>query len=227
MSREGVEVVATLGYPAATMHNALTTIHHDNSTHAVSLSDDGVEVGASAECVRGLSYSNKACALINEAIQLLHAEFAPLIKGQEAQLGTVAHSGQLPRHDVGVVLHLAHDDVVTRPQEALTPGVGNEVDARRGTRSKYHLLAVLCAYEPAYTLARLLVHIGHTTREVVHTAVDIGVVVAHKFIDLLDYRRGLLCRSARVKVDQGAVVDRAREDGEVCAYLLNVERHNL
>ena len=137
----------------------------------------------------------------------------------------MAHSRQLPRHDVGVVLHLAHDDVISRLEVALAPRIGNEVDARRSSRGEDNLLAVLRANELADTLTCRLIHVGHTTREVVHTAVDIGVVVAHELIHLLDDHSGFLCRSTRVEVDQGTVVHSAREDGEVCTYLIDVERH--
>ena len=60
-------------------------------------------------------------------------------QGDEAQLEAPLGGEHLPRHDVGVVLHLGADHDVARAQVGPAPGVGHQVDALGGVLGEHHL----------------------------------------------------------------------------------------
>ena len=65
---------------------------------------------------------------IELAIEIIEAEHAVVTDGQPAQLDAPFGREHVPRHDVGVVLHLGEYDDVTGLQVGTTPRMGDEVE---------------------------------------------------------------------------------------------------
>ena len=177
MSGKGVEVaIKSLDiYP--TMHNALTAINHNDSTHRVRLCDNLCEVRASTERIRCLRNRHNFCALVNKGIERIEFQCATIINRNYSQLCPLALRSQLPRHDVRVVLDMADYHIVAIMQKILAPARSHQVQGHRSTQSKYHLLTALRTDKLAHHLSRLLVSYRHLLRQQMHATMYIGVIV--------------------------------------------------
>ncbi len=92
-------------------------------------------------------------------------------------------------------------------------------------RVKIDLVEMGGVDEAADDLARLLVFLGGEVREVVQAAMDVGVFGAVGLGDGVDDRLRLLGRGGIVEIDQRLVVDGARQNREIPAHRLDVERY--
>ena len=122
------------------------------------------------------------------------------------RLAPVRSVRQLPRHDVGVVLHLGGDDHVAladlqrtaRPRQR----VGHQVERLGGVLGEDHLVATGRVDERRHPVAALLERLGRLRTQRVHGARDVGVVplqvVDHRVDDHLRLLRGV----GAVEVDQ-------------------------
>ena len=225
MSREGVEVVASLGNPTATVNNTLATIDHNVSTHSVSCRDDRFEVGHRTKRIRGLGYGHHLSTLVDKLRKHIHPKLAALIEGQYPKLSTTTCRSQLPGHDIRVVLHLRDNDVIARAKIPRTPSIGDKIYRCSSSCREDNLLAMLSTYKPTHLLARRLIHLGHSARQVVNTTMDVGVTLAHKALRSLYDAQRLLCRSATVEVDQWALVDLEVENREIATYSFYIVGH--
>ena len=82
---------------------------------------------------------------------------------------------------------------------------------------------MLRADKGTHPLARSLVSIGHSTRKVMYTAMDIGVMLCHKLGRQLDNLTRLLRRSTAIEIDKLTTIDLAAENWEIFAYLRYIE----
>mmetsp|Transcript_975 Transcript_975/g.2693 ORF Transcript_975/g.2693 Transcript_975/m.2693 type:complete len:422 (+) Transcript_975:27-1292(+) len=120
--------------------------------------------------------------------------------------GSRALREELPGHHVGVVLHLAHHDLVTGAHVIQAPRVRDEVDGLRRATREDDFPPRCCVDKLCHLVPRTLVRIRGAHGEGVGAAVHVGVitliVVAHR---LDDFSR-LLRRGGTVEVDQGAIL---------------------
>ena len=122
-----------------------------------------------------------------------------------------------------MVLHLAHDDIVARPQERIAPCVGHRVERCRRPRREDHLLAVRGADKGADTVARRFVTLRRLLGQTMYAAVDIGIQLPMQVIDRIDHATRLLRRSPAIEVDQRATVHLGREQRKIRTYLFNIK----
>ena len=200
------------------MNNSLTTIDHNVRSRNVSLLNNRLKVGTCAECIRRLRNGNQTSSLIEQLIQLLHHQATAIVKGQDTNLRPLALGHQLPGHDIGVVLHLADDDIITLAQESLAPSVGNGIYRSGSARREDNLLALGSTYKHTHALARLLVELGSLLRKTMHATVDIGILLTMQTIHSLDNALGLLRRSTTIEVDERLAVHLATENREIVTY---------
>ena len=226
MAGEGIEIAIQRHGIHSTMHYALTTIHHNVRTHGVSLLNNGAQIGSSAQRIRCLRDGHHAGTLVQKRIQLLGHQATPIVKGQNTNLSTTSLGHSLPRHDIGVVLHLADNNVIALVQEPFAPGIGYGIDRSGSTRSKDNLLARCGTNECAHALTSLLVELGSLRRELMHTTMYIGILLAVQTIHRLDNALGLLCRCTTIEIDERLAVYRALQNGEISAYALYIH-YNL
>jgi hypothetical protein len=145
-----------------------------------------------------------------QRVELRLDQQAVVVDRHVSELGPRALAQQLPRHEVGVVLHLRDDDEVAGAHVGGAPGVGDEVD-RLGRVAGEDGLAGRRTRERGDLVARRLVGLRRQRRERVDAAMDAGAVLAVVGVHRLDHRdRGLRGR-AGVEVRDAGV----REDREV------------
>ena len=142
----------------------------------------------------------------------------------EQHLGA-GHAGHdLPRHDVGVVLHLGDHDLVALAQLARTPRPGHQVDGLGGVLGEHQRLARVVD-EARSRCAPGLKAIGGLCRHLVHATVHVGVGLAVVRVHRVQHHLRLLRGGRRIEVVQRAAVGpRGDEHGELRADRAGVQR---
>ena len=121
---------------------------------------------------------------------------------------------QLPRHDIGVVLHARDQDAVTGLQARQCPGIRHQIDGKGGAAAQDQLVAA--DIEKARQLAACaFVRLGGLTAQRVHRTADIGIVMAIKIVGGVDHARRFLPGIGRIEIDQRLAVYLPGEQGEV------------
>ena len=104
---------------------------------------------------------------------------------------------QLPRHNVGMMLHGRHDYFIAFVHERLTIGGGDEVQTLGGAPGENHLSGRAGIDEAAHRLAGSLVKFGGLLRHPVNTTVDVGVDVEVFVTHGIQHAQGFL-RGGRI-----------------------------
>ena len=142
----------------------------------------------------------------------------------ELEVAVALLDEELPRDEVGVVLHLGQDDGVAAVDVAPAPRIGDEVDRLGRVAGEDDLVAVGRVDEPRDLDPGRLVCGGRLLADRVDAAMDVGVVLAVVVRDGIDDDLRLLARRRRVEVDQRVAVDLLGEDREVGSERVRVER---
>ena len=205
------------------MNDALASVHAHQCAHGVRRLHDRTQIGPCTERVGCLRDGHHARAAVDQSVESFGHQPSRIVEGQHPQFGPLAQRDRLPRNEVRVVLHLAHDDIVARPQERIAPCVGHRVERCRRPRREDHLLAVRGADKGADTVARRFVTLRRLLGQTMYAAVDIGVQLPMQVIDRIDHATRLLRRSPAIEVDQRAAVHFGREQRKIRTYLFNIK----
>jgi hypothetical protein len=159
--------------------------------------------------------AKEARPLRQEAGHRVQVQGAVVLQRHVPHLGARGGAGQVPGHQVGVVLHARDEDLVPglqpRPQEA----VRHQVDALGGAAGEDDLALAPGVQEPLHGDARALVSRRGPLAQRVDGAVDVGVVVRVEARHRVDDDLGLLRGGAVVQVGQGFAAHALREHGEL------------
>ena len=79
--------------------------------------------------VRHMRDSQQSGTLIKQRRERIQLQRAVRIERNDAQFRPCTRAQHLPGDNIGVVLHLADDDVIASPNILRPPAVGNKVDA--------------------------------------------------------------------------------------------------
>ena len=116
----------------------------------------------------------------------VEAEDAVIGDRDELEVAVALLDEELPRDEVGVVLHLGQDDGVAAVDVAPAPRVGDEVDRLGRVAGEDDLVAVGRVDEPRDLDPRRLVRGGRLLADRVDAAMDVGVVLAVVVRDGID-----------------------------------------
>ena len=136
---------------------------------------------------------------------------------------------EVPRNDVGMVLHDAQDDLVPGNHARRGPGIGDQVYSLGRSGREENLVLMRGTQKPAYHPPHALVVLGCQIGQEVQSAVDVRILVRVGARNGVDHDLRLLRRGAVVEIDQGLAVDPAREYREISPDSLYVvhSRHLL
>ena len=121
----------------------------------------------------------------------------------------------LPRDDVRVVFHAGEQDLVACLQPALGQPVGHEIDPLGRATDKDNIARRRRADEARHIFAGTVVGIGSHLTQIMHTAVDIPVLLAVIAVNGLEHLARFLRGGRVVEVNQGASIDRRSENRKV------------
>ncbi len=156
-------------------------------------------------------------------MERIEVELAGVGDGRDLQrrAGLLAH--QLPRHDVGVVLHPRDQDLVAWLQVRARPALRDQVDRIGAPAREDDLAAVRRVDQALHLHAGAFVRLGRAFAQQMRRAMDVRVVVPVVVVQRVQDLPRLLRRVGVVEVDQRPAVHDLAEDGEVRPDLLDVE----
>ena len=193
---------------------ALCAVQHHHSAHGVGALDDLLHGGAQAQNVGDHRHGDDLGLGGDLPVQLLGRQAAVLtgIHIDELCAGGLGHA--LPRHHVGVMLGHGNDNFIALMQEIHAVAVRDKVQALGRVLGKDDLI-VLGVEELRHGMARTLVGIGGTHRQLVNAAVGVcvlfSIVVDHRVQNL----RGVLGGGGAVQIDKALAVFIGSQNGEI------------
>jgi hypothetical protein len=199
----------------------LSAVDQDEGTDLAGPADQHVDRVLGPEDVADVHEGQHLGALVHQQLEV--GEVEPAVVGQRdpAQRGAGALAEHLPRHQVGVVLHLGDADLVAgADREAaarggVAEGVGHQVVGLGGVLGEHHLVAVRRADEAGDGVAGRLVAVGRLLAQRVHAAVHVAVVLLHEAPLGVEHLRRLVRGRGVVEVDERVAVDLAGQHREV------------
>ena len=223
VAAEGEEIAVERLYIDGQMGYALGAIDHDGHTVAMGYADDVGHRIDRTEHIAHVHHTDELGARGEELLIFVQKQLARVAHRDDAQPDVLASLLQLPGHDVGVVLHGAHDDLVAILHTALDKGGGNEIETLGGAASEDNLARRAGVDKPADGLTSRLMEVGGLLGEPVYATVHIGIDIEILLAHGVEHAERLLGSSAIVEIDQRTTVDLAAEDGEVFPYLIDIE----
>ena len=133
-----------------------------------------------------------------------------------AQVGAARCAGQLPGHDVGVVLHLRDEDLVPGLQQMAVSG-GHQIDGFGGAAGEDDLPGGRGMEKSAHFFPGSFHGIGGLLGKGVDAAVDVGVLVAVIAVHGADHLFGFLGGSSVVQIGEGISSESAGQQRETFA----------
>ena len=182
--------------------HTLSRIDEDFCSSSVGGGDDFLQWIADAQHVGGVDHTDESCAL-EGMMERLHVEREVLGDGHITQLNTPFLSEHLPRHDVGVVLHLRQNDGVALDEVGPTPSMSNEVDAFCCAAGDDDLVCVEALLEFA---SAGFVAFGRLSGQGVDGSVDVGVGLGVVIVHGVEDHLWLLGGRSVVEVDERVAV---------------------
>ena len=170
-----------------------------------------------------MHHGDQLGARVQQLFVFIEQQFAALVDGRDAQDGLFFLAQNLPGHDVGVVLHGGDDDFVAGLDMSAAIGVGDQVDAL-GDAADEDDLAPVGGIEEALDLdAGLFVMAGGTLAQLMHAAMDVGIIRLVELVHGVENALRLLGGGGVIEIDQRFAVDALVQHGELQARIARVD----
>ena len=154
---------------------------------------------------------------VEQAVEGVEVQRAIVKQRARHQFGAGQLSGDLPGHDVGMVLHAGDQHAITGLEVGTAPAPRDQVDRVGAAHGEDDLLRGGGAKEAGDGGARFLVQGGRAHAALVQTAVHRAVLAAQEAIHAFDDGERLLGGGGAVEVDERLAVRRALQAGELGA----------
>ncbi len=220
---EYVEVAADGLHVHAAVRDALRAVDHHGGADALGHLRHLADGHDGAERIGDVGDRNDAGAWPEQALVGFEDEVAVIVHRGDADDGAGLPGGELPGHDVGVMLGLGEHDLVAGAQQAFAEGGGEQVDAFGGAAHEHDLVLRARIQEGGHAVACVLKGIAGHFRQRMGAAMDVGVLLRIVARHAVDHGLRLLRGGGAVEPDQRLAVHRALQDGEVAADSFDIE----
>ena len=122
---------------------------------------------------------------------------------------------EMPRHDIGVVLHDREHDLVPGFDALASERVGDEIDGLGGVAGKDDLFLAGGIEEGGDFVARILVGLGRLVGEIMQAAMHIGILRGVNLVQTIEHGARLLRRGGVVEIDKRLAVNLHRQDRKI------------
>ena len=205
------------------VRHGLGAVDEDEGTGRVGHVDHVADRVDRPERVRDVGEGDQLRAQAEQHLEHVEPEDPVVGDRDELEVPVLLLDQDLPRDEVGVMLHLGQDDGVAAVDVPAAPRVGHQVD-RLGRVAGEHDLAAIGGVDEARDLGpRRLVGGRRLLADGVDAAMDVGVVLAVVVGHRVDDDVRLLAARRGVEVDQPVTVDLLVEDREVGPQRVRVE----
>ena len=171
-------------------------------------------------------------------LELVDEEMALVVDRRPFDDGALALAQEMPRHDIGMVLHDREHDLVAGLDALAPERIGDEIDRLGRVARENNLFLAPGIEESGHFLARALVGLGRLVGEVMQTAMHIGVLGGVGLLDAVEHGARLLRRGGIVEIDERLAVNLHRQDrkirpdaidviGAVGRYVVHLNKHRF
>ncbi|VGP61192.1 hypothetical protein SB00610_02937 [Klebsiella quasipneumoniae subsp. similipneumoniae] len=189
------------------VHHRLSTVHQYFSAMLMRKGNQRRQRVFGAQHVGDFGDRQQAGTLVKQPGNHVQLQGAVRVEWNHPQLSPPPGAEHLPRYDVGVVLHLADDDVIPSADVGISPAVGHQVDALGGAAHEYQLLRRSGVKESGRLLAHRFHPRGGFRAEGMDPTMHRRVAVTIEFRFGADHRLRFLGAGGAVKIDQRLAVD--------------------
>ena len=222
VSAERHEVAVQILNVHLEVRNALRTVKHKWHTMFVGYAYHLLHRVYRSQHVAHMRHAHYPGAFAEELPVFVHQDFTLVVHRYHLQTDALLCRLQLPRHDVGVVLHGGNYHLVALAHKLIGKRRHHEVQRLGSSSGEYHLVGRLCVDKRSHLLSCRLMQVGGLLRQVVDTTVNIGVHVEIFISHRIEHTERLLCRCAVVQVYQRLAVHLAAQNRKILTYLVNV-----
>src|SRR5271155_323843 len=174
---ENVEVGVEFAHVDIEMDRALRTVNDHGNAALMSEPDHILDRRRCPEDIGHLRYRDDLRAIAQRAFERLERKGAVIGDVDPTQDRALALAMEVPRHDVGVMLHHAQHDLIARADASETKAGGDEID-RLGRRAGENDLVVRSGVdEPPHRFPGRLISLGRRVGEIMQSAMHIRVFV--------------------------------------------------
>ena len=152
-----------------------------------------------------------------QLLEFVEQEIAVVVDRSPSDHRALALAQEMPRHDVGMVLHDREHDLVAGLDALAAEGVGDEIDGFGGIAGEDDLFLASGVEKRADLVARALIGLGRRVGEVMQAAMDVGIFGSIGVIEAVENGSGFLRGGGVVEIDQRLAVNRQREDRKILA----------
>ena len=154
MACEYVEVCPQISDVDVEMNGALRAVHQDGDAALMGEPDHLLDRRRRSQDIRHLRDSDDPGSLIQGPLKRVDREGTIIANVDPPQYGPLAFAMEMPRHNVGVMLHYAERNFVARTNVAQTKARRDKVDRLRCRSRKDDLFGRAGIQEPPYCLTR-------------------------------------------------------------------------
>ena len=129
---------------------------------------------------------------------------------------------EVPRHDIGMVLHDGEHDLVARLDTLAAEGIGDEIDGFCGVAREDDLFLARGIEEAAHLLACVFVGFGRGVGQIMQPAMHVRVFSGVGVAQPVEHRLGLLRRGGVVEINERLAINLHGEDRKIRADALDV-----
>ena len=215
MAGKAVEIAIQILHIHRTMGHRLRAVHHDGNTVRVRHAHNFPNGVDRSQRVGHMRDGYDFRFVRNQFFQLFQTQFPIILKGQHLEHGATVFAQELPRHDVGVMLHLGNDDFIAGLDECSSKRRSHQVDGLRGPAREDDLVVVRRVDELLDRFAGHLELFRGLLAQEMHAAMDVAVYAFIIIRQSLNNRQRLLRGGGVIEIDQRFVVNRLFQYGKI------------
>ena len=214
---EDIEVAADVLHVDVEMDGGLGAVEQHRNAARVCETHHLFHRHHGAEHVRHVGDRDHSGARGEQLLEFVDEEIALVVDRRPLDHRALALAQEMPRHDVGMVLHDREHDLVAGLDALAAERVGDQIDRLGGVSGEDDLFLALGIEKGAHLLARALVGIGRGVGEVMQAAMHVGIFGGIGVLEALEHCLRLLRRGGVVEIDERLAIDLHREDREIRA----------
>ena len=168
-----------------------------------------------AEHVRHVRDGDHLGARRQKLLEFVDEKMALIVDRRPFDHRALTLAQEMPRHDVGMVLHDREHDLVAGLDALAPERIGDEIDRLRRIAGEDDLFLAPGIEKGRDFLARALVSFGRLVGQIMQAAMHVGVLRRVGLVEPIEHGARLLRRSGVVEIDERLAIDLHRQDRKI------------